>query len=223
MGLTFSQYEYSIKDSVAQYIRKSKSNGKYIEFTLGIFEEAAEVTSPIRRSIEGNFHEQELDIDHLKEEIGDVVWYISQIASQLPNSNLTMIALNNLRKTHSRYGKNLNLNESMNISQYIQGVLETYKRNLPESKQDRARFFCLGLIKEMGALSSYFGESIIDGTELKIDKVKEKLGDSLWYLTAISDMYGINLEDACLNNCNKVHGRYNKDGTVRKDSPELEL
>ena len=54
--MTFAQYEYSIKDSLAKYIRDKESDDKYTELILGLYEEAAEVTSPIRRSIKGNFH-----------------------------------------------------------------------------------------------------------------------------------------------------------------------
>ena len=105
MGLTFAQYDYSIKDSLAKYIRDKKLDDRYTELILGLYEEAAEVTSPIRRSIKGNFHEEEIDISHLGEEVGDVLWYISQISMQLPNCSLTKIALNNLKKTHLNYRK----------------------------------------------------------------------------------------------------------------------
>lgn len=219
--MTFAQYEYSIKDSLAKYIRDKESDDKYMELILGLYEEAAEVTSPIRRSIKGNFHEEEIDISHLGEEIGDVLWYISQISVQLPNCNLTKIALNNLKKTHLNFRKDLKSDESMSISEYTQGVLETYRTNLPASKQDRARFFCLGLIKEIGKVSELFGEHRIDGNVLNMYKIEEKMGDALWYLSAISETYGLSLEHIALNNINKVHGRYNVDGTVRKDSEDV--
>ena len=46
MGLTFAQYDYSIKDSLAKYIRDKKLDDRYTELILGLYEEAAEVTSP---------------------------------------------------------------------------------------------------------------------------------------------------------------------------------
>lgn len=223
MGLTFAQYDYSIKDSLAKYIRDKKLDDRYTELILGLYEEAAEVTSPIRRSIKGNFHEEEIDISHLGEEVGDVLWYISQISMQLPNCSLTKIALNNLKKTHLNYRKDLQLDESMNISEYTQGVLETYRTDLPASKQSRARFFCLGLIKEIGKVSELFWEHRIDGNVLNMYKIEEKMGDALWYLSAISETYGLSLEDIALNSIHKVHDRYNMDGTVREDSDRNEL
>ena len=223
MKITFEKYEYLIKDSLAKYIRDKDSDDKYTELILGLYEEASEVTSPIRRSIEGNFHEKEIDINHLGEEIGDVFWYISQISTQLPNCSLPKIALNNLKKTHLNYGKTLNLDETMDISEYVQSVLETYRSDLPDSKNERVRFFCLGLIKEIGKVAELFGEHRIDGNVLNIYKMEEKLGDALWYLSAISEIYGLDLGDIALKNITKVHGRYNIDGTVRKDNEELEL
>ncbi len=223
MGITFAQYEYSIKDSLAKYIRVKNLDDKYTEFILGLFEEAAEVTSPIRRSIKGNFHEKEIDTNHLQEEVGDVLWYISQISTQLPNCSLTKIALNNLKKTHLNYGKDLKLDENMNISDYAKGASKTLRTNLPDSKQDRARYFCLGLIKEIGKVSELFGEHGIDGNVLNIYKIEEKMGDALWYLSSISQIYGFSLEDCALKNIDKVHSRYYKDGTVKPGDEELEL
>ena len=222
MGLTFAQYEDSVKDSLAKYIRDKESDDKYTELILGLYEEAAEVTSPIRRSIKGNFHEEEIDISHLGEEVGDVLWYISQISIQLPDCSLTKIALKNLKKTHLNYRKDFKVDESMSISAYTQGVLETYRTDLPSLKQDRARFFCLGLIKEIGKVSELFGEHRIDGNVLNMYKIEEKLGDALWYLSAISETYELRLEDIALNNIQKVHGRYNVDGTVRANSDNKE-
>ncbi len=222
MGLTFAQYEDSVKDSLAKYIRDKESDDKYTELILGLYEEAAEVTSPIRRSIKGNFHEEEIDISHLGEEVGDVLWYISQISIQLPDCSLTKIALKNLKKTHLNYRKDFKADESMSISAYTQGVLETYRTDLPSLKQDRARFFCLGLIKEIGKVSELFGEHRIDGNVLNMYKIEEKLGDALWYLSAISETYELRLEDIALNNIQKVHGRYNVDGTVRANSDNKE-
>lgn len=54
-------------------------------------------------------------------------------------------------------------------------------------------------------------------------KIEEKMGDALWYLSAISETYGLSLEDIALNSIHKVHDRYNMDGTVREDSDRNEL
>lgn len=225
MGMTFDQYEYLIKDSEAKYIRSESTDGKYREFNLGLFEEAAEVTSPIRKTIKGNYHEQEIDLDHLCEEIGDVLWYISDFCKYLPDCSLQKIALKNLQKTHLLYHKKLNMDQSMTMSQYMQCVIDTYKENLPNSKQERARnIFSLGLIKEIGTLSELVGDHIINENEFNNDRAEEKLGDALWYLAAISESFGLTLEQAALKSIKKVHGRYALDGTVKKvveEEPEL--
>ena len=221
MEISFKYYEESIKDSLAKYIRDKNPDERYTELILGLYEEGAEVTSPIRRTIKDNYHETNIDLPHLAEEIGDVLWYISQLATQLPNGSLQDIVLRNIDKTHTNYGKKFEIEDDLPISQYVERVIETYRENLPTSTEERARFFCLGLIKEIGKVSELFGEHGIDGNILDIHKVKEKLGDALWYLAAISQTYGLDLEQIALASIEKVHRRYKSDGTViRADSLE---
>lgn len=222
MGITLNQYSREVKDSLAKYIRDKDSDGRYTELILGLYEEAAEVTSPIRRSIKGNYHEENIDLNHLGEEIGDCLWYITQISIQLPDCDIQQIALDNLKKTHLNRMKQLNLEKDMSINEYVNGVIDTYRDNLPDSKQEKARFFCLGLIKEIGKVSELFGEHRIDGNILNIYKVEEKLGDALWYLSAISETYSLDLEQIASSSIEKVHGRYNADGTVKNKNEEKE-
>ena len=61
----------------------------------------------------------------------------------------------------------------MDFLQYADGVLTTYRNDLPKLKEDRARIFCLGLIKEVGKVSELFGEHRIDGNILNLYKVEE--------------------------------------------------
>ena len=85
--MTFHEYENEIKDTLAKYIRDKAQKERYVELILGLYEEGAEVTSIIRRSIPGNFHETQIDLTHLEEELGDIIWYISQIRMQLHSDN----------------------------------------------------------------------------------------------------------------------------------------
>ena len=70
--MTFHEFENETRYTLAKYIRDKAQTERYTELVLGLFEEGAEVTSIIRRSIPGNFHETEIDIPHLEEEIGDI-------------------------------------------------------------------------------------------------------------------------------------------------------
>lgn len=75
----------------------------------------------------------------------------------------------------------------------------------------------MGLIKEVGKLSELFGEHMIDKTILDIYKAKEKLGDGLWYLAAISQTYGLDFEDIARLSIEKTHSRYNSQGIAQRD------
>ena len=101
-NMTFSQYEEDTKKTLAKYIRDKNQDERYTELILGLFEEGGEVTSIIRRSIKGNFHEVKIDFEHLKEEIGDVLWYIAETASGL-GITLEEVAEYNLNKLHKRF------------------------------------------------------------------------------------------------------------------------
>lgn len=209
--MTFNDFQQYIAKSLAAYMRELGQRRLYEHLTLGIYEETGEVTSQIRRTIPGNYHQQEIDKSHLSEEIGDVLWYISQIASQLSTKSLEQIAKDNLRKTYMRYKGEL-FEEDINMISYAENVKTTYRKNLPEGVNERATFLSLGLVKEIGEICRLFGEYGIDTTELRQDKVQEKLGDALWYLTAIADTYGLSLEEIAVDEVFKLPMRYNSYG-----------
>ena len=209
--MTFKEYEGKIKNSLAKYIRDKNKDDRYTELILGLYEEAAEITSLIRRTIKGNFHETDIDLKHLAEEVGDVLWYITHVSIQLPDVSLESVVQNNLEKVQ---GKDATIKETR-IKQYAAKVPNTYREEIPPIQEERLRYFCLGLIKEAGEVSTIFGEHRINGTGLEVAKVEEKLGDSLWYLTAICDTYQLDLEQIAKDNIEKVYGRYKKDGTLR--------
>lgn len=209
--MTFHEFENETKYTLAKYIRDKAQIERYTELALGLFEEGAEVTSIIRRSIPGNFHETEIDLPHLEEEIGDILWYITHITMQLPDTDLEKIATENLQKTNSNYKKE----ERLTFKEYQQNAIDTYRSDLPKTKRERARYFSMGMIKEIGKISELFGEHRIDHTTLDINKAEEKLGDTLWYLAAISETYGLDLDTIARKNIQKTKARYNKNGIAQ--------
>jgi len=209
--MTFHEFENETRYTLAKYIRDKAQTERYTELVLGLFEEGAEVTSIIRRSIPGNFHETEIDIPHLEEEIGDILWYITHITMQLPNSNLEKIAIKNLEKINSQYYQN----QPLRLREYQKRAIEKYRPDLPKTTAERARFFSLGMIKEIGKILEIFGEHRIDHTNLEINKAEEKLGDTLWYLSAISENYGLDLEQIAIKNIQKTKKRYDKNGIAQ--------
>ncbi|MCB6990620.1 nucleoside triphosphate pyrophosphohydrolase family protein [bacterium 210820-DFI.6.38] len=66
---------------------------------LGLTGEAGEVADLVKKGI---FHEKGINIDHLKKELGDVLWYIAMICYSLGIS-LDDVMQTNVDKLIARY------------------------------------------------------------------------------------------------------------------------
>lgn len=74
----------------------------YIYPTLGLAGEAGEVSEKIKKAIRDNAGEiTEEKKNEIEKELGDVLWYVSQLASEL-NLSLDEIAEKNIEKLYSR-------------------------------------------------------------------------------------------------------------------------
>jgi NTP pyrophosphatase (non-canonical NTP hydrolase) len=96
------------------YQRQSRSTARYpdagsnpIYPTLGLCGEAGEVADKVKKVIRdhGGRFNPEL-IEGLKLELGDVLWYVAQLATEL-NLDLESIARANLDKLASRAARNV--------------------------------------------------------------------------------------------------------------------
>lgn len=95
---TFEEYQKLARDT-ANY---PKIGEKIIYPTLGICEEAGEVSGKIKkifRDKEGVFEKK--DVEEITKELGDVLWYISQIAFEM-GVNLEDVARKNIEKLADR-------------------------------------------------------------------------------------------------------------------------
>lgn len=204
--MTFHEFENEIKDTLAKYIRDKEENEKYTELILGLYEEGAEVVSIIRKSIPGNFHETEIDLQHLEEELGDILWYIYHINMQLQKDNLQNLICVNSTKFQE---------VSMVEYQKTVELLNEKATRLPEHQLERGRYFAMGLIKEIGQLAKLFGENLINYETLDKNKAERQLRSSLWYVTSIAQNYGLHLETIAIKNIQKTKSRYDKDGIAQ--------
>ena len=73
--------------------------GGVINGCLGLAGESGEVLDIIKKWV---FHEKELDKDHLKKEIGDVMWYVAMLCESF-DFNIDEILKINVCKLKSRY------------------------------------------------------------------------------------------------------------------------
>lgn len=78
-------------------------------WALGLGGEAGEVQEHIKKHLG---HGHDLDVDAVASELGDVLWYVSALASYL-GLNLEDIADNNLTKLIDRYGGGFSVEKSI--------------------------------------------------------------------------------------------------------------
>ena len=78
--------------------------------TLGLVGESGEVSEIVKKHIG---HGHVINIDRVTEELGDVLWYIADIASQLDIS-LDDIAYKNIEKLKAKYPQGFSHTDSIN-------------------------------------------------------------------------------------------------------------
>ena len=101
--MNFTEYQ-NLALSTAIYPKKYKT----IYPALGLCGEAGEVAEKIKKSIRDSFGpglERPFKED-LTKELGDVLWYVAALASDL-NISLDDVALNNIQKLASRKKRNM--------------------------------------------------------------------------------------------------------------------
>lgn len=77
---------------------------------LGLNGEAGEVADIVKKY---TYHGHDLDKEHLKEELGDTLWYISALATAI-DVPLSEIATQNVEKLHKRYPEGFDASKSVN-------------------------------------------------------------------------------------------------------------
>ncbi|EDO0433950.1 nucleotide pyrophosphohydrolase [Listeria monocytogenes] len=102
--------EYQIRSMRTNTNRELGDVGCLLNFALGTTGEAGEVADLVKKYV---FHEHELDTHELILELGDVMWYVSQLALTLGVS-LDEVAERNINKIESRYPDGFNKTDSIN-------------------------------------------------------------------------------------------------------------
>ena len=92
----------------------------------------------------------------------------------------------------------------------VEGQQSTYteftRKTARYPKRKEKEYLMLGLMNEAGEVGGAYKKEIrdnIDNTDLIIDE----MGDVLWYLTRLCDVYNITLSELMIENINKLVGR----------------
>lgn len=92
-------------------------------------------------------------------------------------------------------------------------ILQEYTRQVRggldvEHGTDRLAHSALGLAGEAGEVADIIKKSQYRNGRLDRKRIREELGDVLWYLTAIADEMGVSLEDLAIANVEKLEKRH---------------
>jgi NTP pyrophosphatase (non-canonical NTP hydrolase) len=68
--------------------------------------------------------------------------------------------------------------------------------------------YALGLAGEAGETADYLKKVLFHGHELDNEKLMKELGDVLWYITAVAEFNGYDLEQIAQMNIIKLRQRY---------------
>ena len=92
----------------------------------------------------------------------------------------------------------------------VEGIEATYmdftRKTAKYPKRREKEYLMIGLMNEAGEVGGAFKKEIrdrVDNTELIIDE----MGDVLWYLTRLCDVYDIKISELMVNNMDKLFQR----------------
>ena len=92
----------------------------------------------------------------------------------------------------------------------VEGIEATYmdftRKTAKYPKRREKEYLMIGLMNEAGEVGGAFKKEIrdrIDNTELIIDE----MGDVLWYLTRLCDVYDVKISELMVNNMDKLFNR----------------
>ena len=96
----------------------------------------------------------------------------------------------------------------------VEGIEATYmdftRKTAKYPKRREKEYLMIGLMNEAGEVGGAFKKEIrdhVDNTELIIDE----MGDVLWYLTRLCDVYDIKISELMSNNIDKLFNRMSKE------------
>lgn len=109
--ISFNEYQKQAFELISEEGKKDLiTNG-----VLGLAGESGECCDIVKKF---KYQGHDLDKDHLKDELGDVLWYLAETASGL-GITLEEVALYNLDKLHKRYhGNTFHKEDSINREEY---------------------------------------------------------------------------------------------------------
>jgi NTP pyrophosphatase (non-canonical NTP hydrolase) len=92
------------------------------------------------------------------------------------------------------------------LLQYQSEAIRTFRAS-PDTSLELA-ILGLGIAGESGEVADHIKKLVGHGHEFDIPKIREELGDVLWYIAAIAHVLDMDLEDIANENVAKLRARY---------------
>lgn len=97
----------------------------------------------------------------------------------------------------------------MTVAAYEAEALRTYENPIiGDDAQELLALLTLGLVGEAGEVADLVKKHLGHGHALDPAKVREELGDVIWYVPALCRLLGFSLEDVLAHNVEKLRRRY---------------
>jgi NTP pyrophosphatase (non-canonical NTP hydrolase) len=102
----------------------------------------------------------------------------------------------------------------MQLNEYQRAARRTDQR--PEGDLTSVAIALLGLAGEAGSVAEEYKKYLRDGSAHKTSKVRlrEELGDVLWYVAALATRFDLDLDDVAVANLSKVTDLWRPSGEI---------
>lgn len=105
------EYQYKAQRTINHKLNRKE---ELCNLVFGVNGEIGEVTDLLKKHL---FHGHALSVQKITEELGDVMWYLTNIAS-FYNLSMTFILEENIKKLEERYPKGFSKEKSINRKEY---------------------------------------------------------------------------------------------------------
>ena len=96
----------------------------------------------------------------------------------------------------------------------VSGIETTYmdftRRTAKYPKRREKEYLMIGLMNEAGEVGGAYKKEIRDRINNE-DLIIDEMGDVLWYLTRLCDVYDIKISELMINNMDKLFNRMDKE------------
>ena len=137
------------KNEATQSLNKSiahDSKERMYYACMGLIEETGEIIAELSKTFfKGNFHEKVFDIDEIKSELGDLMWYISLICKY---ENIDMNQLHYQEEDEKISKREKIIKISIKMGQVSGGIVEEYQKLFKDKSQFKDKSKLIGKIKE---------------------------------------------------------------------------